>query len=66
MRMFDIFFNDDENSNNLGFSWTFVQCREFIKMYNGTNYSYFGDYKNGTVSIVDNITGENVYNEIIY
>lgn len=66
MRTYDVYFNDDENSNNLGFSLSFSECREFIKMYNGTDHSYFADYKKGTVSIVDNITGENVYNEIVY
>lgn len=31
--------------------------------HNGTNESYFADYKGGTVSIVCNETGETIYEE---
>ena len=34
-----------------------------IKSNNGTNNSYFADYKGGTVSVVCNQDGETVYEE---
>jgi len=55
---FDIFFNDDSNSNNLGFKSSLEYCKDYIEMHNGTNKSYFEDYKGGTVSIVCNETQE--------
>lgn len=50
---FDIYFNDAEKSNNKGFKSSYDECLEYINMYNGTNESYFEDYKGGTVSIYD-------------
>jgi len=32
-------------------------------MYNGTDESYFADYKGGVVSVVCNETGEMIYEE---
>lgn len=61
MKTFDIYFNDAENSNNKGFELSFEDSKNYIELYNGTNESYFGDYKGGTVSIVDNETDEVVY-----
>ena len=43
----------------------FFIITNYIKMYNGTNESYFADYKGGTVSIVNTDTEEYVYNEIV-
>lgn len=60
---FDIYFDDNENSNNLGFAESFEYCKTYISMYNGTNNSYFGDYKGGTVSIYDIDADEYVFNE---
>lgn len=60
---YDIYFDDDENSNNNGFSLTLKEAKDYIAMHNGTNWSYFADYKGGMVSIVCNETGENVYEE---
>lgn len=57
---FDIVFNDDNNSNNKGFSESADYCREYIASYAGSNHSYFADYKNGTVSIVGNISGKTI------
>ncbi len=37
----------------------------YIRENNGTNNSYFRDYKGGTVSIVCNQTGETVYEEMV-
>lgn len=65
LKTYDIHFNDAENSNNKGFKMTIDQAKDYIKSYNETNESYFADYKGGTVSIVDNETGESVYEEQI-
>lgn len=62
---FDVVFNDDYDSNRKGFNESYEYCLNYIKMYNGTNESYFADYKGGTVSIVNNNTEEYVYNEIV-
>lgn len=65
-KTYDIHFNDNENSNSKGFSASYVSCKDYIKRNNGTNNSYFSDYKGGTVSIVCNETGEEVYSEEIF
>lgn len=58
---FDILFNDNENSNNKGFSESLEYCKDYIKRHNGTNESYYEDYKGGTVSIICNETNETVF-----
>lgn len=63
MKTYDIIFNDDNDSNSKGFSLSEQECRDYIKQYNGTDHSYFADYKGGVVSIVCNETGEEVYFE---
>ena len=55
----------NNDSNRKGFNESYEYCLNYIKMYNGTNESYFADYKGGTVSIVNNNTEEYVYNEIV-
>ena len=60
---FDIYFNDNECSNNKGFAESYEYCKNYIDMYNGTSESYFGDYKGGTVSIYDIDAEEEVYSE---
>ena len=55
---YDIVFNDDEKSNNKGFHETLQYCKEYIAMFNGTDFSYFADYQGGTVQIVCNETEE--------
>jgi len=60
---FDIYFNDLTNSNNEGFAETFEYCMKFIELA-GPN-SYFEDYKEGTVSIYCNQTGETVFEKEI-
>lgn len=65
MNTYDIYFNDSENSNNKGFNMTLEEAKEYIRIYNGTNESYFADYKGDTVSIVCNENGEEVYNTTI-
>ena len=61
MKTYDIYFNDSENSNNKGFEMSYDYCLNYIRENNGTNHSYFADYKKGTVSIVCNETGETVF-----
>jgi hypothetical protein len=58
---YDVLFSDAENSNNKGFRETLEYCQQYIKANNGTNNSYFADYKGGTVSIVCNETEEVVF-----
>ncbi len=63
MKTYDVHFNDTNDSNNKGFKEPFEYCKEYIESNNGTNESYFADYKGGIVSIVCNETGEEVYSE---
>lgn len=65
METYDVHFNDSNNSNNKGFNESFDYCKDYIDAYNGTDDSYFADYKGGTVSIVCNETGEEVYSEAV-
>lgn len=65
MKTYDVHFNDSNDSNNKGFNESFDYCKNYIESYNGTNESYFEDYKGGVVSIVCNETGEEVYSEEI-
>ena len=58
LRTYDVVFNDDENTNSKGMAATIEECREYIDNNNGRNWSYFEDYKGGTVSIVCAETGE--------
>lgn len=63
---FDIFFNDDNNSNNKGFAISLEDAKNYIERNNGTNESYFADYKGGTVSIVCNESEETVFEKEIF
>ena len=63
---FDIFFNDENNSNNKGFAISLEDAKHYIERNNGTNESYFADYKGGTVSIVCNETEETVFETEIF
>ena len=62
-KTYDVVFNDNTDSNSKGFKESVDYCKRYIKGYNGTNESYFADYKDGTVSVVCNETGEVVYEE---
>ena len=62
-RTYDVQFDDDTASNRKGWHETYWGCFWYIRHFNGTNESYFQDYKGGTVSIVCNETGETVYEE---
>ena len=58
---YDVVFNDDTASNEKCMAVSKEDAIGYIETYNGTNHSYFNDYKGGTVSVVCNETGENVY-----
>lgn len=62
---YDVVFNDDTDSNSMGFKSTYLDCINYITMNKGTNHSYFEDYKGGSVCIVDVETGDDVYREDI-
>ena len=65
MKTYDIIFNDNENSNSKGFALSLSEAKIYINANNGTNNSYFADYKGGTVSAVCNETGETEYEEVV-
>jgi hypothetical protein len=65
-RTYDVVFNDETSSNDKGFKASFQYCFDYIRKNNGTNNSYFADYKKGTVSIVCNETGETVYETSVF
>lgn len=62
---YDVHFNDENDSSSKGFRQTLDYCKDYISSFNGTNESYFADYKGGSVSVVCNETGETVYEEEI-
>ena len=59
-KTYNIVFNDSENSNDKGFAISLEDAKSYIERNNGTNESYFADYKGGTVSIVCNETEETI------
>lgn len=62
---YDVVFNDDESTNAKGMEATKVDAILYVKLYNGTNESYFADYKGGVVQVVCNETGDVVYEETV-
>lgn len=62
---YDVVFNDEHDSNSKGWKESYDYCMDYIKQYNGTNESYFEDYKGGTVAIYCNETEEVVYSDIV-
>ena len=62
-KTYDVQFDNDDYTNSKGWHETFEYCKDYIESYNGTNESYFEDYKGGTVSIYCNETDEEVYSE---
>lgn len=63
---YDVVFNDEYNSNAKGFNHTLEYCKDYIQTWNGTNESYFADYKGGLVQVVCDQTGEIIYEEKVY
>lgn len=62
---YDVQFDDDNDSNSKGWQESYEYCMDYINTYNGTDESYFADYKGGMVSIRCNETDEVVYSEEI-
>ena len=62
-KTYDVCFDDDNNSNGEGWHESYQYCKDYIERNNGSNWSYFRDYKGGIVSIICNETGEKVYSE---
>ena len=58
---YDVHFDDENNSNCKGWAISLAGCKDYIDAYNGTNESYFADYKGGTVSIYCNELDETVF-----
>ena len=58
---YDVHFDDENNSNCKGWAISLAECKDYIDSYNGTNESYFADYKGGTVSIYCNELDDTVY-----
>lgn len=64
-KIFDVYFVGDESANNKGWQETYGYCKNYIEDNNGTDNSYFSDYKGGTVSIYNTETEEDVYMETV-
>lgn len=62
-KTYDVVFNDDTSSNEKGWKKTKEYCLNYIEENNGTNESYFEDYKGGIVQIVCNETGQVVFED---
>lgn len=62
-KTYDVVFNDDTASNEKGWQETKEYCLNYIEENNGTNESYFADYKSGIVEVVCNGTGEVIFEE---
>ena len=60
---YDVQFQNDTMSDSKGFSLTAEECMDYINLNNGTNDSYFKDYKGGMVQVVCNETGDVVAEE---
>lgn len=63
---YDIVFNSNTSTMNKGFAYTQQECMDYIDSYNGTNESYFADFKGGSVSIFCNETEETVFETQIF
>lgn len=61
-----VVFQSNEHSNNKGFKYSLQECKSYIQAYNGSNESYFEDYKGGYVFIFCNETEKLVYQELIF
>ena len=62
---YDVMFNDDCDSNNVGIHGSYSECLTWIENNRNDSSTYFGDYKGGTVSIICEELEEYVYNESI-
>lgn len=64
-KTYDVVFNNENLGNSKGFEMTIEEAIDYIHCHNGTNHSYFEDYKGGTVSVVCNEDGEVVHEETV-
>lgn len=64
-QVYDVVFNDDTASNCKHINSTYECCMQWIEANRNDNTTYFGDYKGGTVSVVEVNTGNYVYTENI-
>ena len=58
---YDIRFSDEQDSNIKGFHMSLEDAKDYIEQHNGSNHSYFADYKGGKVEVFCNQTLEVVY-----
>lgn len=65
IKTYDVFFDSDTDSDNKGWQQSLDYCKNFIKTFNGTNNSYFKDYKKGTVSIICNEDQKRVFSTTV-
>ena len=61
MRTYNVVFHNDQDSNDKGFSLSKEDAIAYVDLNNGTNESYFKDYKGGVVQVVCNENEEVVY-----
>lgn len=62
---YDVVFHSETSDNQKGFDSSKEYCIDYIKTWNGSNESYFADYKGGTVVVKCNETEEVVYEETV-
>lgn len=58
---YDVVFDSESRSNSKGFEESQEYCMNYINSHNGTDESYFKDYKGGIVSVICHQTGETVF-----
>jgi hypothetical protein len=58
---YDVVFNCSHNTMSKGFAYQYDKAVDYIDSNNGSNESYFADFKGGTASIVCNQTGIAVF-----
>lgn len=61
---YDVFFQDANDSMNMGFQMSIQECKDWIDNNKNDKTTYFGDFESGVVQIVSN-DGEVVYQEPI-
>lgn len=64
-KTYNVCFDSETKSNDKGWKESYQYCKDYIDSNNGTNNSYFADYKGGIVSIYCNETEEVVLLETI-
>ena len=60
---FDIVFDAEGKTDHEGFELSLAEAILYVKKYNGTDHSYFKQYKEGRVSVVSNETGILIHDE---